>query len=537
MKIFISYSRKDETYAVRLHNVLSDRGFEPWFDQDNLLAGQQWRYEIEKAIKESDFCILILSTNSVDNRGYFQVEMKIAFEVLQTIPEEQIYIIPVMINDCRIPSKIQSIHCVDMYKDWELGLEKLFKSIYSQISFEKHTEEFKRKRAYEILDTAYQDWKIFDKKEKYLLKKEDILLLIENLTKFKLNHEYIEYLLYSISYLPNQDEFDFNVLNNWLTKLDRNIVTNIFNELLADQNPKIRYGCVSIIDLLSDSNFLDILTNKLIEGDIVDIRRKILECMNHHALAFPDNLAENILQNDDDWIMQTHILKYFEEYRPCLLVSDGTDFAKEIGEMAKNAGFRLIYKEIPMGYDFELDRITDSFLRNYDLIIVVKGEHYYQSTDNALYLSLQQYVENGGSLFATSWVSWENVNNYGFSNILPFIHIGDSFNENVRITCLPTANDISKQLFPDMISYNASFELLKSKENSVVLLEDEDKIPIFGYLKKGKGTCYYLNTCQHYCFGIMPSPFKSNLTFRTRFQNVFKWIYSNILKKKEKNGC
>jgi hypothetical protein len=49
-KVFISYAREDVGPARRLFNSLTEAGAEPWLDVENLLPGQHWELEIEKAI-------------------------------------------------------------------------------------------------------------------------------------------------------------------------------------------------------------------------------------------------------------------------------------------------------------------------------------------------------------------------------------------------------------------------------------------------------------------------------------------------------
>ena len=131
-QIFLSYSRLDEKFAKRLFSDLRNRGLEVWFDQESLLAGQDWKAEIEKAINDSDFVALLLSNNSMSKRGYFQKEVRLTLDVLQTVPFGHIYILPVRLDDCRAPAPLASLQYVDLFPNWESGIEKLLKSIHLQ---------------------------------------------------------------------------------------------------------------------------------------------------------------------------------------------------------------------------------------------------------------------------------------------------------------------------------------------------------------------------------------------------------------------
>ena len=134
VRIFISYARPDSEKAVLLFNELSNFGFDVWFDQVSLLPGQLWENEIKKAIKDSEFFILLSSKNSVDKRGYIQKEIKFALEIYKEVPEGQIYVIPLRLDDCEIPPSLAPIQYVDLFPDWKVGIEKLIKAIHFQLN-------------------------------------------------------------------------------------------------------------------------------------------------------------------------------------------------------------------------------------------------------------------------------------------------------------------------------------------------------------------------------------------------------------------
>jgi hypothetical protein len=64
-KIFISYKRADLNKVEVIYDMLKSRGFQPWMDVRDILAGKIWTDEIQKNIKSSDFFITIVSHNSV----------------------------------------------------------------------------------------------------------------------------------------------------------------------------------------------------------------------------------------------------------------------------------------------------------------------------------------------------------------------------------------------------------------------------------------------------------------------------------------
>lgn len=127
-KIFISYAREDYEYAKRIYDYLLQSGQEPWLDKENILPGQNWPNAIKSAIRESQFFIALLSSNSVEKRGYVQKELRIGLEILDQIPESQIFFIPARIGECE-PNyeRLRELQWVDMFPDWDTGLKRLMK--------------------------------------------------------------------------------------------------------------------------------------------------------------------------------------------------------------------------------------------------------------------------------------------------------------------------------------------------------------------------------------------------------------------------
>lgn len=115
-RIFLSYANEDINSVRNVYQRLKKLGHKPWFDKENLLPGQRWENEIPEAIKASDFIIVFFSKASVAKRGYVQKEFKLALEVLETVPEEQIFIIPVRLDECSIPKRFKNLQYCDLFE-------------------------------------------------------------------------------------------------------------------------------------------------------------------------------------------------------------------------------------------------------------------------------------------------------------------------------------------------------------------------------------------------------------------------------------
>lgn len=129
-KVFISYASEDIDYANRLYAFLIQKNYKPWLDKNDLIPGQQWEIIIQSELRKSDFIILLLSNKSVLKRGYVQQEFNTAVKYCQEKLDEDIYIIPVKIDNCDIPEKLSKFQWVD-YSDND-SFQKILSALSSQ---------------------------------------------------------------------------------------------------------------------------------------------------------------------------------------------------------------------------------------------------------------------------------------------------------------------------------------------------------------------------------------------------------------------
>lgn len=117
LKVFVSYAREDGPAAVEFYNWLLTVGVDPWIDQKFLLPGQNWPMEIERAFSEANVIVLLMSPRSVSKRGFVQREANQAFEKLIYKLPTDVYVIPVVLEQCEVPSHIAGRL---QYVDWSI---------------------------------------------------------------------------------------------------------------------------------------------------------------------------------------------------------------------------------------------------------------------------------------------------------------------------------------------------------------------------------------------------------------------------------
>ncbi len=127
LRIFLCHSSGDKTEVRNLYQRLSSDGFDPWLDEEKLLPGQEWKVEIPKAVQTSDVVIVCLSHKAINKAGYVQKEIKFALDKAEEQPEGTIFLIPLKLEECDVPERLQRWHWVNLFE--EKGHERLMRSL------------------------------------------------------------------------------------------------------------------------------------------------------------------------------------------------------------------------------------------------------------------------------------------------------------------------------------------------------------------------------------------------------------------------
>lgn len=149
-RIFLCHASEDKAQVLAVYDKLKAAGFNPWLDKKDLLPGQQWDREIRRVLKHSRFIMIFFSRYSVSKRGYVQREFKLALDTLEEIPDGEIFIIPVRLEDCLIPEAFRHIHYVDLFEPE--GFDLVMKVIGAEI--EVRPNEFKDPRDGQVYKTV-----------------------------------------------------------------------------------------------------------------------------------------------------------------------------------------------------------------------------------------------------------------------------------------------------------------------------------------------------------------------------------------------
>lgn len=115
-KTFLSYSRVNKDFAVRLARELKSEGLPVWLDQLDIPPGSRWDFEVEKALTECDIFMVIItkasstSENVLDEIGYAIDNGK--------------RMLPVLLEKTNVPLRLRRFQYVDFTdKSFDEGVQ------------------------------------------------------------------------------------------------------------------------------------------------------------------------------------------------------------------------------------------------------------------------------------------------------------------------------------------------------------------------------------------------------------------------------
>lgn len=113
MTTFISYSRVNSAFVVRLAKDLKSAGFDVWLDQLDIPKGARWDDEIEAAVERASTFMIVLAPESIESQNV-KDELSYAIDAGK-------HILPVVIQPCKIPLRLRRFQYVNFtdkpYKD------------------------------------------------------------------------------------------------------------------------------------------------------------------------------------------------------------------------------------------------------------------------------------------------------------------------------------------------------------------------------------------------------------------------------------
>ena len=117
VRIYMAYSSKDSRISKRIAESLRRRRFEVWYDKREIRVGDSIVQKISHGLKQGDFLVAVLSKNSVKSK-WVQKELSAALHI-------RLPVLPVRIDDCKVPILLRDTEYADFRKGFRQGFDEL----------------------------------------------------------------------------------------------------------------------------------------------------------------------------------------------------------------------------------------------------------------------------------------------------------------------------------------------------------------------------------------------------------------------------
>ena len=118
---FVSYSREDLEFVLRLAKDLKAKGAKVWMDKLDIRPGQRWEAEIEAAVDACSRMLVVLSPPAIASKNVL-AEASLAID-------EGKEVIPVLYRECKIPFRLRPLQYSDFRSEYEAGMEELLATL------------------------------------------------------------------------------------------------------------------------------------------------------------------------------------------------------------------------------------------------------------------------------------------------------------------------------------------------------------------------------------------------------------------------
>jgi len=114
--VFLIHAHTDRETVYKLYQRMDKDGLNVWLDVERLQPGQEWKNEIRNAILKCDVVVVCLSGDFDKQWGYRHEELKLALEKSRFLPDNEVFIIPVRLEECDMPESLKHLHRVDLFR-------------------------------------------------------------------------------------------------------------------------------------------------------------------------------------------------------------------------------------------------------------------------------------------------------------------------------------------------------------------------------------------------------------------------------------
>jgi len=142
MRVFISYCHSDKEFVDKLAINLVKSNIPIWLDRWELKVGDSITQKIQEMLSESDYLLMVFSKQSIES-DWVKREMTVG--LLREVEEKRAIILPILIEDCKLPLFIRDKFYADFRANFNSGFKQIEDTLathFSQNQFHINTKDY-----------------------------------------------------------------------------------------------------------------------------------------------------------------------------------------------------------------------------------------------------------------------------------------------------------------------------------------------------------------------------------------------------------
>ncbi len=163
--VFLCHSSKDKPFVRRLSKDLEFQGLRVWLDENEIAAGNSLSKTIEAGLENCDYVIVALSKASIES-NWVQRELRAGYSL--EIERGENIIIPVLLENSRIPLFLRDKKYADFSVNYEDGLATVFTAFFGHNISPQH--QFRNVKCTIFLDVVRLDGSLARYSKEHTLK-------------------------------------------------------------------------------------------------------------------------------------------------------------------------------------------------------------------------------------------------------------------------------------------------------------------------------------------------------------------------------
>jgi TIR domain len=121
-RVFVSHATEDKPFVRELVEALKGQNLNVWLDEEELQVGDSIVAGVSQGLKNADYLVAVLSKASVGSRW---VQAELNATLMEELSGKGVTVLPVLIEDCNLPTLLKDRVYADFRHDFNAGLQKL----------------------------------------------------------------------------------------------------------------------------------------------------------------------------------------------------------------------------------------------------------------------------------------------------------------------------------------------------------------------------------------------------------------------------